>query len=329
MLRLRTLGLLAASTALPAIILGSAAAAGPNLITNGNFSAGASGWSAWGGVPGTIAANPDQTLSVMNLSGPTITSMAGAVQCVGGVTPGTAYTLKADAFVPAGQQRHGGAETRLFWHSGASCSGPLLTSPFGSQFVTTTDAWVPTQTTFVAPAGTASVLVMLATHQYAADPGENPAAHLVTKWDNVSFAGPGVVIDTPPVLPPTVTVPGLPTIPPGITPVVPPTATAATPSNTPSQTATPTGTPPTTTTVTQQPVLTATPTLPSATENPVTVSTPEAPLPRTDAPLPPNTGSGNLAGRGALPGFEILLAAIGLVALGGLILSTASAVKKQ
>jgi hypothetical protein len=244
-------------------VFAGASALAPNLLTNGDFSAGATGWSLGGGVPGTLTPNPDGTLSITNKSDPASTSLATAVQCLNTVNPGVAYTLKADVYVPAGQARHGGGHTRVTWWSGPNCTGSIISNPFGSQFVTTKGAWVATQTVFVAPAATKSARVMIGTEQYKVDPGEDPNAYFVTKWDNVSFRAAEAVVDTPPTILPTITAVPTVFVPPT---VVPPTVTATVPTATatvPTATATvkvttPSSTPSPTTTSTREPVTDAT-----------------------------------------------------------------------
>ena len=307
------------ATALAALAVGGASASGPNLLSNGSFDSGASGWSPWGGVPASLAWNAgDHSLSVTNMSAPTITSLASAQQCVA-TGPGQAYTLSAQAFIPSGQKRHGGAHARLYWYAGPNCTGALLSSPFASSFITQFDTWVTSQDVFVAPASAKSVNVLLGVEQYKADPGEDPNTHFTAKWDNASLSINAVLGDPP--LPGTPTATATPPVviapprstPPAMTPVI---------GTNPTTTATPTSTP-----TKQPPTVTSTST-PQQTEQPQVNSTPGAPS-ATNVPLPPKTGSGAAANGTGSRLFDLFAGALGLVALGGLALATGQLMRRD
>lgn len=345
MIRLRLAATLFGAASLATLAVAGAAAATPNLITNGNFNAGINDWSVWSGVPGSLSWNAsDHSLSVTNTSAPTLTTLASAQQCVTGIDDGNAYTLKADAFVPSGQKRHGGAHARIYWYAGTSCNGAVLSAPFASTFITTFDTWIQSKDTFVAPSGAKSANILLGVEQYKADPGEDPTKHFTAKWDNVWFAKNEIVLDPPVTMTPTPT-----KTPPII--VIDPTGTA-TPTKTPpiivvnpTETATPspTGTPedqPSDDQQTDEPTDggTTTPTntpndTPSdeQTQLPQVQNTPNVPASTNDSPLPPSTGSGAHGDNGAhgMPMFDLFAAALGIVALGGLALAVAQVKRRD
>lgn len=340
MIRLRLAATLFAAASLATLAVAGAAAATPNLVTNGNFNAGVNDWSIWSGVPGSLSWNAaDHSLSVTNTSPPTLTTLASAQQCITGIDDGNAYTLTANAFVPSGQKRHGGAHARIYWYAGASCNGAVLSSPFASTFITSFDSWIQSKDSFVAPAGAKSANILLGVQQYKAGPGEDPAKHFTARWDSVSFVKNEIILD-----PPVTKTPSPTTTPPII--VIDPTGT---PTNTPASTPTViVVNPTTTTTTTPTPAPTETPdnqqtddptdttSTPTGTpdggptQQPQVQNTPNVPLGTNDTPLPPSTGSGAY-GNGSstgMPMFDLFAAALGLVALGGLALAVAQ-VKRQ
>jgi hypothetical protein len=312
------LPVLAAAAIVPAAIMVlGAAAAGPNLLANGTFDANVGNWTAAVSPPATIAWNGG-AMTVTNMSAPAATTSGAAKQCVNGVMAGTTYTLKADTFIAPGQKRTGGADTRLFWHAGANCGGATISTPFGA-YTTATGAWVTASSDFVAPAGAMSVEVMLMTNQYAVAAGDDAAAHLATKWDNVSFGEKTVApANTPVATPPATSTPSPAVVPP--TPVATTTPAGQVSTTTPSATSTPDqpSTPETVQPGSGEPV--------KSLGDTEVVATPKA-----KQPLPPATGSGNHAARedGLLDITPAALLALAVVAMAGLVLTVVSVLRAR
>jgi len=348
MIRLRFSATLFGAASLATLAVAGAAAATPNLITNPNFNAGISDWS---GDPGTLAWSAgDHSLRVTNLSAPSLTTLAAAQQCITGIDDGSAYTLKADAFVPSGQKRHGGAHARIYWYAGATCNGAVLGSPFASAFITSFDSWIQSKDSFVAPAGAKSASIALGVQQYKADPGEDPTKHFTAKWDSVWFAKNEIVLDppvtktpSPTTTPPIIVIDPTGTPSPTKTPpiiVIDPTGTP-TPTKTPpiivvdptgTSTPSPTGTPDNQQTAEPTETGTSTPeATPSQPHEPQVATTPNAPVSTHDNPLPPGTGSGASGdgGSDSMAMFDLFAAALGIVALGGLALAVAQVKRRD
>jgi len=85
----------------------------------------------------------------------------GPFQCVV-VTPGLAYAVSFQAFIPTGQGG-GSAGFQLDYYASATCAGPRATYPFISPLVTATGSWqVISATTPQIPLGVQAVSVRLA-----------------------------------------------------------------------------------------------------------------------------------------------------------------------
>jgi Carbohydrate binding domain len=329
---------LAAAAAIPAALMVLGANAATNLLTNPNFDTNTSGWTIKAGWPTGTMAWDAGTLKLTNTMDPTVTSATAATECIDGITPGTAYTLKADAMVPSGQKRHGGAQTRIFWYQGAGCTGAVLTTPQGSTFVITLDKWVTSKDDFVAPATAKSGQVMLMTEMYKADVGEDATAHFYAKWDNASFTVAPVATPTPastPTKTPT-SVPTTTTTPPTATgtPVIPQIPGDTRPAD---DTDVPADQGSNDATAGQQPGATSTPEQvpgnPGSGEIVNTLGdtntvTPVIAKHSGESPLAPSTGSGQHGQPGGLIDWRIfLLGMLALVAVSGLVVTVGSVVR--
>lgn len=182
--------LLAASV----LLLQGAAATAQNLLANGNFDSGVSGWSvesegavvlAWDGSIGSP--NPGSA-RISNIH-PGGGQGAGINQCGGAVTAGKLYNWGGRVFLPGGQTRSGDLNIGLRWWTAPGCTGTTLNQPRLASSAQNT--WTTlTKTNDPAPAGAASV-------QFVAFPSKVEAGGaLVGNFDSF-FIGPSDGLLTP------------------------------------------------------------------------------------------------------------------------------------
>ncbi|MCC6266133.1 MAG: hypothetical protein IT300_01080 [Dehalococcoidia bacterium] len=178
---------LAAAAAIPAASIVVAAAAGPNLITNGNFSNGVAGWDNFSGNP-----QPQNgAMAVTNNYQGTGNSYYSGWHCVGGIQAGTQYTVSTKAFVEAASPANTGAGIGLHYYASNDCSGSNLLTGGGLQYGGFTAGqrglWITLGFNEVAPAGAHSVRVR-ATAVKHPNPSNSsiPGIHVVL-FDDVYF----------------------------------------------------------------------------------------------------------------------------------------------
>jgi hypothetical protein len=334
-LRTSAAGLALAALAALAQPGGNVEAAGPNLVPNGDFAAGLSGWNTYPAAPGTVVASSGH-LVLTNTSVADKSTYVSGDRCIDSVVPGQSYEISVDVLIPSGQARHGFGSAYVNFISGADCKGGVAGGISAGQWAAPDGQWHTISTSMIAPAGAKSAAVGFSSTRFATTAGEQPADPYEAWVDNVSLTTNGA--------PPT----GTP-VPPTNTPV-PPTNTPVAPTKTPQPTATPTKTsPPPTIPPIELPQLPPPPVgngsgdpapSPTSTATPPPAKTPSAPGPfatppasqppltedqthpastvvaSTPAPLPPQTGDGlsEPHERGSLP----VGAGLALLALSGL-----------
>lgn len=184
------LGLLGLAT-LIALAVAVAAAANPNIVSNGKFDSDTAGWSTDGG---TIAWDADDangdpasgSLRLMNDLPYPYDNTAYAVQCVDIAAPGTNFELRGQIRVPAGQDRLLAAFLWAIAYPEPACGGVSL-----AQSWITVDTNIPAWTTFsdtgeMQP-GSRSVKVILAVTKRAPGPGETATDPVIAYFDSVFF----------------------------------------------------------------------------------------------------------------------------------------------
>ncbi len=199
----RTLSLSVLGAAVCAAILsitllaGTTGAAGPNLLTNGDFSQGSTSWTPQ--VPTTLL-QPFQAGALSSTQTEDTPSGFGfnVFQCVDGVSDLHEYTVGGDVVVPAGQGRSGSVAIWAGPNDGPGCSG--FTDTYPSTGNISSDVWSYVDETFVPPDGTKSIKVILRGSMAAAGPGEDPAADFTVAFDNV-FLTQGAQVKFPPETP--------------------------------------------------------------------------------------------------------------------------------
>jgi hypothetical protein len=313
----------AAIVPVAAMALG-ALAAGGNLLTNGTFDATTAGWNTVPGLPTANVAWSAGHARVTNTSNLPLSTMAGVAQCVD-IQAAKTYVISGAAYVAGGQDRTGGAETRVFFYGAPDCGGVPITAPSGSYLGSTPetqDTWVEFDDAIASPVGAVSANVTILATKNKAQGLEKDNDSFAVLFDNLSFS---LKLD---VLSPKATATPAKTVPPII----------ANPKSTPTATATP-GLPianPTTAT----PSPTATP--PAAGNegnggnggttqgadagsgsNVTTLGETAATAAPSTTPDAPSTGSGNQqAAQGGLIGWPMFaLMAVGVLALAGLIVT--------
>jgi hypothetical protein len=168
---------------------------GANLLSNGTFDSGVSGWGQHADFPAASVEYFKGTAKVTNLSNVNTATHGAAVQCVNSVEKAATYALSYNAYIPSGQGRDGGAQTRIFWYDGANCTGPVLGSPQGPK-LTKQDTWLSSEASFTVPAGAASAEIFIISSKDTPKAGQFAAAPFVVNFDNVKFGKP-VVIQPP------------------------------------------------------------------------------------------------------------------------------------
>lgn len=139
-----------------------------NLLVNPNFNGSLAPWTASFAVfDGTRSATADGTGSA--LAGFTLPSNAafgnanGLTQCVSGIVPGTSYDFGGKVFIPSGQSGQGGGSVYIQWYGNSDCTG-TLTGNTNTDIAlvppASADVWHALLANAIAPAGTASVLVI-------------------------------------------------------------------------------------------------------------------------------------------------------------------------
>ena len=119
------ISILAAAAAIPLTAAVVASAAGPNILQNGDFSAGLANWTNWGGPALVQNQVINGELEVKNIYTGYGNSYVGATQCVT-IEPGAQYTVDASAFIANGQTLEAGAGVYLFFRTDVNCGGQNL-----------------------------------------------------------------------------------------------------------------------------------------------------------------------------------------------------------
>jgi hypothetical protein len=294
-----------------------AGATGPNLVTNGNFSAALSGWNAYP-QGGTVTSSAGH--AVIDVTEVTDgDASVGSNRCVTGIVAGNTYQISVDVQVPPGQKRAGMGAAYVNFNNGANCNGGITGGISSGQWAAADLAWHTRSSTMVAPANTKSAVVGFSATRYGTKLGGSASDPYEAWIDNVSLITDAALPTNTPVPPTGTPVPpkktpapptATPTAPPYLPPVLPPGTNPWTDTSSPTST-------PTVATPTSTPVPTATP--PTASEpvkqSPATAPTVAATSSDAPAPLPPQTGTSQPVGRN---GHESPGLGIGLVVVGAL-----------
>lgn len=189
--------ILAAAAAIPAAGFFFASAAGPNLVTNGDFTNGVAGWDNFSGNP-----QPQNgAMAVTNNYQGTGNSYYSGWYCVGGIQPGTQYTVNTQAFVDPASPANTGAAIGLHYYASTDCSGGNLVTGGGLQYggfaPNQRGQWITLGFNETAPAGAKSVRVR-ATAVKHPNPSNTsiPGSHVVL-FDNVYFGEADLATPTP------------------------------------------------------------------------------------------------------------------------------------
>ena len=184
-------------TLISAVLFLFADVANAELLFNGDFSAGSSGWSHWSGDVRSEFDGSGQLATKAWAAGG-IWSAGGAFQDIPG-TAGQEYTLSADIAIDPTEPlpvNGGSAITKLeFYDAG----GVLINGPHGTDIsvivndgaTTPTGEWIQVSGSVTAPAGTVTVRAVV----MALDTGGGVA---VAWFDNVSLVGPVVPVTNDP-----------------------------------------------------------------------------------------------------------------------------------
>lgn len=194
------LALMGAGIAVPVLATATAFGAGPNMAKNGDFAQGTAHWQE----PANLADSMQMSAGAGGTLAVTITHdtqdghgyAAAAVQCIKNIKPDTQYTYEADAFMPAGQGRHGSANLFAFGYDGPDCNGYSPGSP-SSQDLSQPNGWMHLEDSFVPPAGSKSVAFYLRVHMQDTSAGEDESADLTVFFDNASFTEQGPATEDP------------------------------------------------------------------------------------------------------------------------------------
>lgn len=182
-LKLSILGVAAAVPAAAGLFLASAA--GPNLLQNGDFSNGVTGWSNYSGNPQAVSG----AMQLTNGYQGTGNSYYSALQCVTGIQEGVNYTVKGDAFIELGQTPYGAGGLYLHFRTGDNCDGSNLGG--GHTAGGFTDAqrgiWLPLSHSVTAPAGAKSVYIRPTALKEPKPSGTSAPETLVVLFDNIEF----------------------------------------------------------------------------------------------------------------------------------------------
>ncbi|MEX0784038.1 MAG: hypothetical protein WD557_15465 [Dehalococcoidia bacterium] len=157
-------------------------AAGPNLLINGDFSQGATGWTPV--TQAIVASTPTDTLWVEDIaSGPDMHT-DGGTQCVSAIDHRFEHTFGVDGFIPTGQGRDGHISMWVYSYSGLNCGGTFLGIESPPTAIITDGVWENRTSTFVPPDDTHSFWVVLLVRKHAASPGDNPDGSFIGNFDN-------------------------------------------------------------------------------------------------------------------------------------------------
>jgi hypothetical protein len=278
-------------------------------------------------------------------------TLGAATQCVDTVMPSRDYIVSGMTYVPSGQPRDGSADTRVFFYAGPDCTGTVITAPFAGSYgydPAGKDTWLNMKDKVTSPAGAVSARVMFTAAKDGVEGTQKSDDPFSVLYDNVSFAL--VQLATP--TPSTPTATATPTKTATATQTASPTATStASTTATPSDTSTPdngqAGPSDSNSGGQQQPggdtgapqgqgdngeqVGTLGGSETHTTTNPTSTSTSTKAATTTD-PLAPNTGTGrsNSTSESGIASWQMmLLGALGLVAVGGLVLTDAAVTRSE
>ena len=180
------LSILSLAAALPAasVLIGSAT--GPNMIANGDFSAGVAGWDDFSGNPQA----DNGTLKITNDYKGTGNSYYSGWYCLP-VVPGVEYKASIDYFVPETALDNTSAGLALHYYASSDCSGGNLLTGGGSDNGGYNDSqrgqWLPFNIVSEAPAAANSVRMRVsATKEPQPSDSSMPEDHVVY-FDNAYF----------------------------------------------------------------------------------------------------------------------------------------------
>ncbi len=174
-----------AAAAIPAAGLVLAAAAGPNLLQNGDFSSGVSGWTNYGGNPQAV----NGAMQLTNGYQGNGNSYYSALQCVTNIQEGVNYTARGDAYVELGQTPYGAAGIYLHFNTGPNCNGSNLGGGHVAAGFSDAQrgAWIPLTHSVTAPAGAKSVYIRPTALKEPNPYDSSVPETLVVLFDNLEF----------------------------------------------------------------------------------------------------------------------------------------------
>lgn len=136
----------------------------PNLVTNGDFAVGLSGWNSRAAGGNVTSASGHAVLTVSEVN--TDVSWVVADSCVAGIVPGGSYEVAVDILIPAAQKRHGHGAGYVAFFSQPNCTGGHLGAISG-QWPGDDGLWHTRASTIVAPPGAQSARVGVEATRYA------------------------------------------------------------------------------------------------------------------------------------------------------------------
>lgn len=190
------LSILAAAAALPAATIMLANAAGPELVSNGDFADGVKGWANAGGDPQPFFGG----MVVTNDYAGHGNSYRGATQCITDITPGAKYILSGDALVPEDAPMFGSADLVVYFFDNDDCSGPVIGAADDSGGVKNAERGhtLHLSATATAPANATAARVRATAQKQPKSPATSAPGTLIVAWDNISLkkqtivAGPAI-----------------------------------------------------------------------------------------------------------------------------------------
>ncbi|MBZ5589609.1 MAG: hypothetical protein LAO05_13690 [Acidobacteriia bacterium] len=170
-----------------AFLVVAATAAGQNLLTNGSFTGGLSGWNynaTTTGYDGTRDATGIPGSGSAKAVAPADTGITVANQCVA-VTGSTQYKIGGKVLIPSGQASSAAGMLWFGFYSGQHCDS-WLGKNYQSPWVTAVGSWTSTETEFVtSPPNAESVYVSMGANNNSTV----PAADVQVNFDDVYATG--------------------------------------------------------------------------------------------------------------------------------------------
>jgi hypothetical protein len=187
--------LLTAAAAIPLAGVMLASAAGPNLVKNGDFTNGVTGWDNFGTAP--VAFN--NAMQVTNAYAGTGNSYYGAEQCITGIQAGQDYVATAEVFVGDNQPEGGMAGVYFHFRNDPNCNGNNLGGGHMANGYAPENRgkWVTLTHNVTAPAGSKSLLIVASAVKEPVQYADSVPGSMVALFDNITLKKADVIIVKP------------------------------------------------------------------------------------------------------------------------------------